>query len=155
MDSIEFRPRGRYFEEFEEGQQLETAGRTVTEGDIVTFAGVSGDFNQMHVDAQYAASGEFGQRVAHGLLVVSIATGLIVQTGLMEGTVLAFRELEWKFSRPVFIGDTIRAQVEINDLKPLPRLAGGSIHAKVTVLNQNDQAVQRGIMVLLVRSRPG
>ncbi len=154
MDSIEFRPRGRYFEEFEEGQQLETAGRTVTEGDIVTFAGVSGDFNQMHVDAQYAASGEFGQRVAHGLLVVSIATGLIVQTGLMEGTVLAFRELEWKFSRPVFIGDTIRAQVEILELKSLPRLAGGSIQTKVTVLNQNDQAVQRGTMVLLVRSQP-
>lgn len=154
MDSIEFRPRGRYFEEFEAGQRLVTAGRTVTEGDIVTFAGVSGDFNQMHVDAQYAAAGEFGQRVAHGLLVVSMATGLIVQTGLMEGTVLAFRELEWKFSRPVFIGDSIRAQVEITGLKPLPRLGGGSIHTRVTVLNQDDQTVQRGIMVLLVRSRP-
>jgi 3-hydroxybutyryl-CoA dehydratase len=88
-------------------------------------------------------------------LVVSIATGLIVQTGLMEGTVLAFRELEWKFSRPVLIGDTIRAQIEITDLKPLPRLGGGSINAKVTVLNQDNQAVQRGTMVLLLRSRAG
>ena len=154
MESNIFRPRGRFFEEFELGQTLVTAGRTVTESDIVTFAGLSGDFNQMHVDATYAAGGEFGQRVAHGLLVVSIATGLIVQTGLMEGTVLAFRELEWKFSRPVFIGDTVRAKIEIAKLKALPRLGGGSIQAKITVLNQNDQAVHRGIMVLLVRSRP-
>jgi acyl dehydratase len=154
MNSNLNRPRGRYFEEFEIGQSLITAGRTVTEGDIVTFAGLSGDFNQLHVDAQYAASGEFGQRVAHGLLVVSIATGLIVQTGLMEGTVLAFRELQWKFSRPVMIGDTVRARIEITDMKSLPRLGGGSLNAKVTVLNQKDEIVHRGTMVLLVRSQP-
>ena len=65
MDSNEFRPRGRFFEEFEVGQRLVTAGRTVTEGDIVTFAGVSGDFNQMHVDAAYSQESFFGQRVAH------------------------------------------------------------------------------------------
>ena len=78
----------------------------------MNFAQLSGDFNQIHTDAEYAASGNFGERVAHGLLVVSVAVGLIVQTGLMEGTVLAFRELEWKFSRPVLIGDTIRVKFE-------------------------------------------
>ena len=154
MSSMTTRPRGRYFEEYEIGQSLVTAGRTVTEGDIVGFAGISGDFNQMHVDAQYAATGEFGERVAHGLLVVSMVTGLIVQTGLMEGTVLAFRELDWKFSRAVLIGDTVRAKIEITTLKSLPRLGGGSLNAKVTVLNQNDQVVHRGNMVLLVRSQP-
>jgi len=154
MSGSESRPRGRYFEEFEVGTSLLTAGRTITEGDIVSFAGLSGDYNQMHVDAEYAAKGEFGQRVAHGLLIVSMATGLIVQTGLMEGTVLAFRELEWKFSRAVFIGDTIRAKVEIVESKPLPRLGGGSIIAKISVINQDDQVVQRGNMVLLVRSQP-
>jgi acyl dehydratase len=131
-----------------------TAGRTITEGDIVSFAGLSGDYNQIHVDAQYAAAGEFGQRVAHGLLVVSIATGLTVQTGMMEGTVLSFRELEWKFSLPVLIGDTIRVKIEIIKTKSLPRLDGGSITAKVTVLNQRDQVVQRGKMVLLIMSKP-
>jgi acyl dehydratase len=72
----------------------------------------------------------------------------------MEGTVMAFRELEWKFSRAVFIGDTIRAKVDIVDSKPLPRLGGGSIIAKISVINQTDQVVQRGKMVLLVRSKP-
>ena len=154
MGSTTFQPRGRYFEAFEIGQTLFTAGRTITESDIVSFAGISGDFNQMHVDAQYAAAGEFGQRVAHGLLVVSIVSGLIVQTGLMEGTVLAFRELDWKFSRVVVIGDTVRAKIEITSKKALPRLGGGSINAKITVLNQDDQAVHRGNMVLLMRSQP-
>ena len=154
MSSPTFQPRGKYFEAFEIGQTLITAGRTITESDIVSFAGISGDFNQMHVDAQYAAAGEFGQRVAHGLLVVSIVTGLIVQTGLMEGTVLAFRELDWKFSRVVVIGDTVRAKLEITRLKTLPRVGGGRVNAKITVLNQDDLAVHRGNMVLLMRSQP-
>lgn len=153
MESKLSGPRGRYFEEFDIGQALVTAGRTITESDIVSFAGLSGDYNQMHVDAEYSAKGEFGQRVAHGLLVLSVAVGLIVQTGLMEGTVLAFREIEWKFSRPVFIGDTVRARLEISEMKPLPRLGGGSIIAKTSILNQSDQIVHKGRMVLLVRSR--
>jgi acyl dehydratase len=153
MAELEYRPRGRYFEEFEIGKQLMTAGRTITEGDVVSFAGLSGDYNQIHVDAQYAAAGEFGQRVAHGLLAVSIATGLIVQTGMMEGTVLSFRELGWKFSLPVFIGDTIRAKIEIIKKKSLPRLGGGSVTAKVSVLNQRQEVVQRGTMVLLIKNK--
>ncbi|MFN2196995.1 MAG: MaoC/PaaZ C-terminal domain-containing protein, partial [Anaerolineales bacterium] len=108
MTQSEARPRGKYFEEFEVGQRIVTAGRTVTEADVVTFAGLSGDFNQMHVDAEYSAKSMFGQRVAHGLLGLSIASGLAVQTGVLEGTILAFREItEWKFSRPIFLGDTI------------------------------------------------
>ena len=154
MSSLTFRPRGQYFEAFEIGQTLVTAGRTITESDIVSFAGISGDFNQMHIDAQYAAAGEFGERVAHGLLIISIISGLVVQTGLMEGTVLAFREMDWKFSRAVVIGDTVRAKIDITKLKALPRLGGGSVNAKITVLNQNDQVVHRGNMVLLMRSQP-
>lgn len=154
MSDLSYQPRGRYFEEFEVGQSLMTTGRTITESDIVSFAGISGDYNQMHVDAEYAAGGEFGERVAHGLLIVAITTGLVVQTGLMEGTVLAFRDLDWKFSLPVFIGDTIRAKIEVTQLKPMPRLGGGSIIAKVSVLNQYDKVVQRGNINVLLRSRP-
>lgn len=154
MSDLEYKPRGLYYEEIEVGTSLVTTGRTITEGDIVSFAGLSGDFNQLHVDAVYAEAGEFGQRVAHGLLVVSITTGLIAQTGLIEGTVHAFRELEWKFSRPVFIGDTIHADLTVTETKPLPRLGGGSATAKVTVYNQHDQVVHRGTMVLLVRGKP-
>src|SRR5512134_1781691 len=108
MSPLSTTPRGMYFEEFQVGQVIYSAGRTITESDIVAFAGLSGDFNQMHVDAEYSARTPFGQRVAHGLLVLSIASGLAVQTGVMEGTVIAFREVnDWKFIKPVFIGDTI------------------------------------------------
>jgi acyl dehydratase len=148
-----YESRGLYFEEFKQGEALETAGRTITEADVVTFAGMSGDFNQIHTDAEYAAAEPFGQRVAHGLLIVAITTGLVVRTGIMEGTVLAFRELEWKFSRPVFIGDTIHARLEVRETKPLPRLGGGSVKTKISVLNQENQVVQRGVMALLVKSK--
>lgn len=146
-------PRGRYFEEFAVGDTIVTAGRTVTEADIVHFAGLSGDYTQIHTDAAYAASGMFGQRVAHGLLVLSIASGLAVQTGMVEGTVLAFRELAWKFSRPVTIGDTIRAEIEIIETKPVARLGGGSVDMKVNVRNQHDEIVHRGNWIMLVKSK--
>lgn len=151
--NVQHRPRGRYFEEFEVGQTMVTAGRTVTEGDIVRFAGLSGDFNQIHTDADYAANTMFGERIAHGLLVLSIASGLAVQTGIIEGTVLAFRELEWKFSRPVMVGDTVHAEIEVEDTKAVPRLGGGNVTMKVTVRNQNDDVVHRGRWVMLVKSR--
>src|SRR5690606_37447210 len=125
MTDKTFQPRGLHFEEFVIGQTVVTAGGTITEGDIVRFAGLSGDFNQIHTDAEYAAQGIFGERIAHGLLVLSIATGLAVQTGNIEGTMLAFREVEWKFSRPVMIGDTVHAEIEVEVTKSLPRLGGG------------------------------
>lgn len=148
------RPRGRYFEEFAVGDQIVTSGRTITEGDIVRFAGLSGDFNQIHTDAVYAGEGPFGERVAHGLLVLSIASGLAVQTGMIEGTVLAFRELDWKFSRPVMIADTVHVELEVEETKALARLGGGNVRMKVTVVNQRGEAVQRGHWVMLVGSRP-
>ena len=153
MTEITYKPRGLYFEEFEIGQVLVTAGRTVTESDIVRFAGLSGDYNQIHTDADYAARDPFGQRVAHGLLVQSIASGLAVQTGVIEGTVLAFRELSCKFSLPVYIGDTIRVKLEIVEKKALPRLGGGQVVMKIRVFNQQEKAVQRGNWVMLVKSK--
>lgn len=151
--NVQERPRGRYFEEFEAGQTVLTTGRTVTEGDIVRFAGLSGDFNQIHTDAAYAANTIFGERIAHGLLVLSIASGLAVQTGIIEGTVLAFRELEWKFSRPVMIGDTVHVEIEVENTKAVPRLGGGNVTMKVTVRNQDDDVVHRGRWIMLVKSQ--
>ena len=119
----------------------------------MSFAGLSGDFNQIHTDKAFAAQGPFGQRVAHGLLVQSIATGLAVQSGFIEGTVLAFRELNCKFSLPVFIGDTVHVQLQIVDKKELPRLGGGQIDMKYSVLNQEGKAVQRGNWIMLIKSR--
>jgi acyl dehydratase len=142
-----------YFEDFEIGQTVVTAGRTVTEADIVTFAGLSGDFNQIHTDAAYSANYDFGQRIAHGLLVQSIATGLAVRTGVIEGTVLAFRELSAKFSLPTFIGDTVHVVIEITAKKALRRLGGGNVTMKYSVINQDDKVVQRGDWIMLVKSK--
>jgi 3-hydroxybutyryl-CoA dehydratase len=146
--------RGMFFEEFAPGQKVRTAGRTVTETDIVGFAGLSGDYNQIHVDAAYAKTVPFGQRVAHGLCVLSIASGLAVQTGIMEGTVLAFREiLEWKFSLPVFIGDTIHVELGVLETRPIPRLGGGNVTISLDVQNQDGKSVQKGKWAVLMMSQ--
>jgi acyl dehydratase len=148
--------RGLYFEEFELGFKVTSPGRTVTEADILAFAGVSGDFNSIHTDAVYAATTPFGERVAHGLLILAIVSGLAFRTGVMEGTVIAFREiLDWKFSLPVFIGDTIHADMEVIKMKPLPRLGGGAITLDVNVKNQDDTTVMRGKWMALIQSQPG
>ena len=149
------RPRGRYFEEFTVGDQIVTTARTVTEADIVAFAGLSGDFNQIHVDAEFARDTPFGARVAHGLLGLSIASGLAVQTGFMEQTVLAFRQVdEWKFSAPIFIGDTIHVKLEVVEAKAIPRLGGGSLGLTMEVKNQKGETVQRGKWTVLIRGKP-
>ena len=146
---------GMYFEEFEPGQRIITAPRTITESDVVTFAGFSGDYNQIHTDAEFARGTPYGQRIAHGLLGLSIASGLAMRTGILEGTVLAFREInEWKFSKPVFIGDTIHVEIVVLETKTLPRLGGGSIVISLEVKNQRGDMVMKGTWTALVASKP-
>ncbi len=146
--------QGLFFEEFQLGQKLETVGRTITETDVVNFAALSGDYNRIHTDAAYAAATPFGQRIAHGLCVSAIASGLMVRTNIMEGTVLAFREInEWKFSRPVFFGDTIHVQSEVVELKALPRLKGGAVTIKLDVVNQKGEVCQTGRWTMLMLSK--
>jgi 3-hydroxybutyryl-CoA dehydratase len=146
---------GLYFEEFHVGQKIMTVGRTIAESDIFTFAGLSGDFNQIHTDAEFAKGTQFGQRVAHGLLGVAITSGLAMRTGVLEGTVIAFREInEWKFSKPMFIGDTIHAEMTVTETKSLPRLNGGSVTIVFDVRNQKDETVMRGTWVVLIASKP-
>jgi acyl dehydratase len=155
MSSIFSSPRGLYLEDFQPGQTIITAGRTITEADIVAFAGLSGDFNQMHVDAAYSKNTPFGQRVAHGLLVLSVISGLAVQTGVMEGTVMAFREVnEWKFIKPVFIGDTVHGELEVKETKAMRRIGGGSVLIEIAVKNQTGEVVMRGVWTVLIASRP-
>lgn len=153
MSELKFKPRGLYFEDFEIGHTVVSQGRTITEADVVNFAGLSGDYNQIHTDAAYAADYDFGERIAHGMLVQSIATGLAVMTGFMEGTILAFRELDCKFSHPVKLGDTIHVEIEISELKEFKRLGGGNVVMKYKVVNQDRLVVQRGNWTMLVKSR--
>jgi 3-hydroxybutyryl-CoA dehydratase len=147
--------RGMYFEEFQPGQHVVTPGRTSTESDIVTFAGFSGDYNLIHTDAEYSRSSPFGQRVAHGLLCLSIASGLATRSGIMEGTVMAFREINnWKFVKPVFIGDTIHVEMHVIETKVFPRLGGGSVIIEIHVNNQANETVMKGTWTALIMSKP-
>lgn len=148
------RPHGLFFEEFLIGDAVESVGRTITETDVVNFAGISGDYNLIHTDAEYSKGHLFGQRVAHGLLVLSIASGMAVRLGFMEDTIQAFRGLEWKFSLPVFIGDTVRLRVTIQETKAMPRLGGGLVIFKMEVLNQRDEVVNRGSWEILCKGKP-
>ncbi len=148
-------PQGLYFEEFEIGDSAESVGRTITEADIVNFAALSGDWNRIHTDADYSKSQMFGQRIAHGLLVLSIASGLAVRMGFMEETVQAFMGLEWQFRRPVLIGDTVRLRTTIEEKKEMKRLGGGQITFKMEVFNQKDEVCQRGSWNLLCKNQPG
>jgi len=154
MDKITAQ-RGMWFEEFEVGQQIITPGRTITESDVVSFAGLSGDYNQIHTNAEFAGKTPFGQRVAHGLLGLSIASGLAMRTGFLEGTVIAFREINnWKFTNPVFFGDTIHAELNIIETKPIPRVGGGSLIIEIVVKNQHDDVTMKGTWTALVSSKP-
>ena len=121
----------------------------------MSFAGLTGDYNQIHTDAEFAKGTQFGQRIAHGLLGLSIAVGLLMRTGVLEGTVMAFREIiEWKFIKPVFIGDSIHVEMETKELKPMPRVGGGLAMVALDVKNPKNETLMRGTLVVLVASKP-
>ena len=146
---------GLYYEDFEIGEATTSVGRTITEADVVNFAALSGDWNLIHTDAEYAKDQLFGQRVAHGLLILSIATGLAVRLGFLEETTLAFRTInDWRMRQPVFIGDTIRTRLTVDKAKPMKRLNGGQVTFKVEVLNQKDEVCQRGYWDMLIKALP-
>jgi acyl dehydratase len=146
--------RGLHYEQLEVGYAIETPARTVTESDVMRFAGLSGDYNQIHTDAEYAKGTGFGERIAHGLLGLSIASGLISRMGFGEGTVEAFTALDWKFRGPIRFGDTIRASLVVKRKKKVARLGGGFVVFDVAVLNQGDEVVQKGSWTLLIKSAP-
>ncbi len=146
--------RGLYFEEYEVGREIHTTARTITETDVVLFAGLSGDYNALHTDAEFAKGTLFGERIAHGLLGLSVASGLAAQAGFIEGTVQAFTGMEWKFKGAIRIGDTIHLVCRVNRLRALPSMGGGMVMLDVEVRNQRDELVQQGSWTLLIKGRP-
>ena len=121
----------------------------------MTFANLSGDINRIYTDEEFSKAGPFGKRIAHGLLGLSLASGLAWQTGILDGTVIAFREVnEWKFVKPIFIGDKVRAELNVMETKALPRIGGGSVVIMVELKNQNDETCMKGNWTLLVMLKP-
>ena len=147
-------PRGHYFEEFAVGYTIATPGRTITEADVVSFAALSGDWNQLHTDAEYASGTPFGARIAHGLLGLSVASGLGARLGFIDGTAEAFLKLEWKFRKPIYMGDTIHLRGEVTRTRAVRSMGGGIVVFDMKLLNQHGEAAQEGQWTVAVRGRP-
>ena len=144
---------GLYFEDFEEGKEYVSRARTVTEADVVAFAGLSGDYNPLHTDAEFMKSSPFGERIAHGMLVSSIGTGLSSQMGWFEGTTVALLEVTFRFKAPVKLGDTIHLVIKVKDKKPTSKPDRGILQMEADVLNQRDELVVEGVWTTMMRRK--
>jgi len=145
-----------YFEDFTIGAEHVTRGRTITESDVMSFAGLSGDFIELHTNEEYAKQSPYGRRIAHGMLTLSIATGLMTRMNLVTDTVVAFYGIDkLRFVKPVFIGDTIHVRKKVADAMAKGGVSG-VVTFETTVVNQKDEAVlvYRDKLVIKKRTEP-
>ena len=146
---------GKYFEDFEQDMEFTTLARTMTEADIVNFAGFTGDFNPMHTDAQFASQSRFGERIAHGMCGFSMATGLMVRLNILEGTVVAFYGIDrWRFLAPIKIGDTIHVLMRVVEKGESKTEGQGLVVLELDVVNQDDVTTMIGTIKILMKKRP-
>lgn len=146
---------GLYFEDFVLDRPIATRRRTVGEGDITAFAGLVGDWNPLHVDEEFAKATGYGGRIAHGPLTLSMAIGLMSQQNLIDGTALGLLGLEWSFSHPVRIGDSIDALVTPVEKRLTSRAGRGIVKLRFEVRNQAGETIQLGAATLMMRCRDG
>ena len=142
--------RGLLFDQFAPGQTVTSRTRTISQADIDGFAGLSGDLNPLHTDEAYAAGTVFRGRIAHGLLVQSVASGLAWQTGVFDGTIAALKEMTIAFQNPVVPGDSIRIELTVAEKDPAPSSRRGWIRFVARVLNQRDEVVIEGSWTTLM-----
>ena len=143
-----------YFEDFESSAAMTSRGRTVTEADIVMFAGLTGDFVELHTNEEFAKETSFGRRIAHGALVFSISIGLTTRMNLLDDTLLAFAGVDkLRFVAPVFIGDTLHVTKRVVERQELGA-AQGTVTFETRVLNQRDELVLVYLDKMLLRRQP-
>jgi 3-hydroxybutyryl-CoA dehydratase len=141
-----------FFDDVAVGQSWESLGRTITEADIVNFAGLSGDFNPIHTDHEFARGTPFRRPIAHGLLVFSVGSGLGIFAPPMR--TLALLEIkEWRFHEPVYIGDTLRVRSEVLHKEPRGRGRRGVVTWRRAIMKQDGKLAQEGITLTLVAGR--
>jgi len=143
-----------HFEDIKVGEEYESPGRTVTESDIVVFAGLSGDYNVLHTDAEHMKSSLFGERIAHGLLVVAMQSGLL-DRAMPPCAGLSPTGLKWRFKGPVKIGDTIRVRARVSGKREGTKPEWGLVTIERRVLNQRDEVVQEGETEHMIERRRG
>ena len=145
--------RGLYFSEFTLDQTFTTVRRTVTETDVVMFAGLSGDFNPLHTDAVFAEKTPFGQRIAHVMLITSIYTGLSQTLGIFEETTMALMQQTFRYTAPTFFGDTIHLVMKVVNLKPSSKGGKGVVTFQSQIIKQDGTVVNEGEWVVLFRDK--
>ena len=146
---------GLYWEEWEVGREWTTRGRTMTEAAIETCAGLSGDYNPLHTDEEYAKTTQFGTRIAHGPLTYLFAAGLLFQLHLYDDTLIAFLGFDTlRFTKPVKIGDTVRAKIRVTEKRETSRPDRGIVRRELLVLNQHDEVVLEADQSFLIKRRP-
>ena len=149
---MSFTEQHLYAEDVEAGQEWDSLGRTLTEADIVNFAGISGDFNPIHLDHEFAAMTPFHRPIAHGLLVLSMASGLALYSPPMR--TLAFALIrDWQFRGPVFIGDTLRVHTKLVEKEVRARGRRAVLTWHRQLINQNGKVVQEGVTQTIVEGR--
>jgi acyl dehydratase len=145
-----------YFEDFQKGDRFVSPRRTIGISDISLFAGLSGDYNPIHTDAVFGEESQFGERIAHGLLGLSVLTGLMTRTGVFEaGTIALLGIEEWRFKAPVCDGDTVHVVIDIEDVRPTSDGQRGVLRRRVSLVNQRGEVCQEGVLPLLMKCRPG
>ncbi len=149
---MSFSSQHRYFDDVSVGDAWESPARTITEADIVNFAGLSGDYSPIHVDHEFCKTTVFRRPIAHGLLVMAVSSGLGINTPAMR-TLAFLRVVEWHFRAPVFIGDTIRVRTQVASKEERSRGRRGVITWKREILNQENKVVQEGMHSTLVEGR--
>jgi acyl dehydratase len=143
----------KFIEDLHAGDVFTGPARTITEADVIGFAGLSGDFNPIHTDAEFAKETPYGQRVVYGLLGMSIMTGLLDRTGLFSGSAIAMLGIrEWEFVAPIFIGDTVHFRLTIADVRRIRAGDRGVVQRYFELVNQRDDVVQHGYIDLMVRA---
>lgn len=146
--------RGLHWEDFEPGREFHSAARTVTEADVVAFAGVSGDFNPLHTDQTFAEKTAAGQRIAHGMLSMAVATGLASQLGIFEGTTVALVSQSIQYRGMVKFGDTIRIVMKVKERREWRKPTAGTVVFDVPILNQRGEPVVTSEWTLLMARKP-
>jgi acyl dehydratase len=144
---------GKFFDEWVIDEEYMTPSRTITETDVVMFAAMSGDYNELHTSEEFMKNSQFGRRIVHGLLGLAISHGLLFRTGLTEGTAIAFLGVEsWKFEAPIFFGDTIRVKMKVTEKKPSKSKPDrGIVKLFMEVIKQDETVVQSGFKIIMIK----
>jgi acyl dehydratase len=147
------RVQPHHYEDFSPGAEYRTGERTIDDAMIQAFAELSGDSNPLHVDDEYAATTSYGRRIAHGVLGLAVATGLVAETHLTRGTLVALLGLDWDFRAPLLPGDRVTARVRVGETRRTSRGDRGLVRLSVQLLDQRGEIVQEGTWTYLVRCR--